>query len=226
MTRLHLSIIILNILFCITATAQKMGDFPSEYPKFADTYGFTTYQLCNGEQVIEREIIKMEGREYYCSGNLYAKGPLVISDSSFDAEFTGIEQKSYEYERHGKWKVYFDSTLTLLRAEVSYNRGIEDGSWLIYRQDGSLAKEYQFKNGIKKREVAIDETGNRTTLVSLSDARVFFEHNQDWMLLVMLTFIVGIRTLWNLITFNKINGQQLNTGFSSWTNGRLAPFIF
>ncbi len=235
MTKQYFFLFISILICCSHVFAQERNDFPSDYPGYSVEDGYTTiYQLCNGNQVKYREILGNEGREYYCSGNLYAAGPIVLSDSSSItySEAEGDKEKTkFSYLRDGKWKVYFDSSSGILRAEGSYKEGREDGLWIIYRLDGTPAKEYQFENGIKKTETSIDEVGYITSLVSLSSTRIFYEHNKELLLIVMLLFVVGIRSLWNLVTFNKIRGKKHNSVLSYWKDGGwndalLAPVIF
>jgi hypothetical protein len=221
-----------SLFVCNSVLSQEYEDWPYDYLWYPTTVSNTTSaRLCNGEQVKYSEVVnKRVGREYYCSGNLHAEGPLLSMGSIISIDTNNMEHLETSYKREGLWKVYFDSSSPVVRSEGYYKNGKRDGNWNIYSRNGQLRYEFNYVNDLIKRKNYIDDQGNRQTLISLNDGNIFVLKHKALLIFLLIAFTL-FRSGVNRVTYNKIHNTKYLPGIykfdpdNNWINF-MCIFIF
>jgi hypothetical protein len=220
------------LLVCNSVLSQDYEDWPYDYLRYPTSVSSkTSSRLCDGEQIKYSEVVNDKiGREYYCSGNLHAEGPLLSMGSTIYIDTNDMEHLETSYKREGLWKVYFDSSTLVIRSKGYYTNGKRDGIWKIYSGNGQLRYEFNFVNDVIKKEIYIDDTGNRQTLISLNDGNIFVLNHKALLIFLLIAFTL-FRGGVNRVTYNKIHNTKYLPGVykfdpdNNWINF-MCIFIF
>ncbi|WP_338765602.1 hypothetical protein WAF17_01985 [Bernardetia sp. ABR2-2B] len=201
---------------------QDDRDFASTLNYFSNGDNVTSNQICSGNEVKHREIIsEIYGKEYYCNGNIHAEGEIkkLKSQTVIYPNEGNKKMLMTEYVRNGNWRVYFDSTLKVLRSEGSYKDGEKNGKWIIYSKLGNVLYEFDYLEGQLKSKVVVQQNGIRQTVFHRSHANLFVKRNEILLILIGILPIVLFRIGWNILTYNQINNTNYIPLFQNWQEG-------
>lgn len=217
-------------IFCHSfVNGQGQKDWPSSLNFFQVGDSLISIQKCNGVTLKHREVITASfGREYYCSGNFHAEGPIkkVKSDTVTHYSDKGEEALKTEYVRDGYWKTYFDSTVQVVRSEGAFKNGEKEGEWTIYTVDQKPHYEFEFSQGRIKTKVKIDQNGSRETIIQRSDKILFVEENRGLLVLIGLLPVLLGRIGWNILTYNKVNNTSYIPLFQDFQKGGTSVNVY
>lgn len=203
-----------TILFlCIFCHQFIYGQSHKNWPSslnFFQVGDIISMQKCNGVTLKHREVISESlGREYYCSGNIHAEGPIKkVKSDTVTYSYKDERFLRTEYIKDGYWTTYFDSTIQIVRSEGAFKNGEKEGEWIIYTVDQKPHFEFEFLQGRIKTKVKIGQNGNREAVIQRSDKALFVEDNTDLLLLIGLLPITLGRIGWNILTYNKVNNTS------------------
>jgi antitoxin component YwqK of YwqJK toxin-antitoxin module len=122
--------IIVVLLFFVSATAygQKQSD-----------YGFDKVRIVQSDKIVEAEIIPVDaapgvkaGRTYYW----YENNSIHISQDGFSGKLLNGLYESF----------YLDHNL---KEQGFFKKGLKDGTWKTWNDDGSLNQLTKWKNGVQ-----------------------------------------------------------------------------
>ena len=87
----------ISLLLSCVLSGQEPNDWPFIYLDYhINNNNPVSYQICNGSSKQHRVVEGSYGKEYYCSGNLHAQGPLILADSSIVINLNNKEEKNYK----------------------------------------------------------------------------------------------------------------------------------
>lgn len=222
MNKKQLFILLGAFFSCQFVIGQNDRDSPSTLNYFSHGDNRISNQICVNNEVKHREIVSESfGKEYYCNGNIHAEGGIkkLKSEKSFHPNEGDKQILITEYVRHGKWKVYFDSTLKVLRSEGSYKDGEKNGKWVIYSESSKVLYEFDYLEGQIKSKIVVDKNGIRQTTIQKSDAHLFVKRNEILLILIGVLPIVLFRIGWNILTYNEINNTDYVPMFQNLQKG-------
>ncbi|RZK26428.1 MAG: hypothetical protein EOO43_02855 [Flavobacterium sp.] len=212
---------LIAVIYLLTLThiayAQEHADWAFTYLNYYKSGdNSVSNQICSGVEKKHRVVVSdTYGKEYYCSGNLHAEGSLKSYKSVTVIEAdTEHEYLQTEYLRDGFWKVYYDSSIKILRSEGKYESGQQVGKWVIYYPNGKPKYLFEFSSGQTKTKIHIDENGNQELIIRRSEFNVLVEKFK--ILLILLTVI---RISYNIITYNQINDTKYIPFLQNWQKG-------
>src|SRR5688572_25086813 len=120
-----------------------------------------------------------EGVDHYESGNLFARGPITATGETRIVNGNTRKEETYTlYERSGQWTIYYDSAVSIVKSTGPYDAGKKNGLWKVFDKKGRLKAEYVFVDDFVKIHAEFNESGERRTIVYLSDATVWVENNK------------------------------------------------
>lgn len=220
MSNLRLLLPIIFLLLTDTVLSQQDGDWPSTLNYIQDNEKRIMEQGCVGGAMKHREVVsEVFGKEYYCSGNVHAEGSIVLLNTQSYIDTNNKGGITKEYGRVGHWKVYFDTSIQILRSQGEYRKGKMDGHWTIYSITGQPKYEYEFADGIVKQKIEIDNEGKRQTIVSLSDGDIFVIKYKTLLILLAVIPITLFRIGFNILTYNKIHNTKYIPMLQNWQKG-------
>jgi len=225
----NLLTILIAFLIGHLVNGQDHRDWPSSLNYFSYGDDMTSYQICAGNEVIDREIISETfGIEYYCNGNVHAEGPIkkLKSETVIYIKENNKKVLTTEYVRNGYWRVYFDSTSKILRSEGKFKDGEKHGKWTIYSESGKVLYEFDYLEGQLKSKIVRDQNGNLQTIIKRSDANLFVKRNEVVLILLGVLPIVLFRISWNILTYNKINNTNYIPMLQNWQKGGWSVNIY
>lgn len=166
--------------------------------------------------------------ENYNSGNVFARGPLTKSgeEEVIVSAKNMRKEKHTVYARTGVWTVYYDSSVSVILSQGTFVDGEKDGLWKVFDRQGNVIKEYVFDHDLVRQQTDIDATGNRKVVVERSDRALLFLRYELLFFFLGLGPIVGIRIIWNILTWNKIYGTNYIPGFQKFQKGGTSVNLF
>lgn len=194
------------LLLSDLALGQVAKDWPS-----------TTVSLSSEDSNQSEEL------EHYESGYVFAQGSLKKSGFRKVVKLTEdegqVNDTIYDYFRVGIWTVYYDSTIKIVKSRGEYVDGKKNGLWKRFNKQGELCSEYVFVDDLIKTQIEIGRDGKRNVILNRSGVAIFFLNNKFLLFMLGLLPIVGIRSFWNIVVWNKIYRTNYIPGFTKFKKG-------